>query len=779
MEILELKKIRTILLELTVSPPGAAEAETAGVSTDIALIRAKLAQTSEASAYLRRQGSVPVLVFEDARPALKRCEKGSTLGFSELLSVSGCLRSSRNTSTSLEAFPGQYPMCETLAKQLFWDREAEKEIERCILGPDEMADDASAALSSIRKRIKVLGERMRQKLQAMIHSPEFRKYLQDPIITMRSGRYVLPVKQEYRSQLPGMLHDQSASGATVFIEPMAAVESNNEIRKLELEEKAEMEKVLARLTAMVSAFAQQLGASIETLGRLDYIFARGSLSRKLRACEPVMNEEGVIAFEQGRHPLIAEESVVPIDLKIGGDTKGLIITGPNTGGKTVTLKTVGLFVLMAQSGLHIPAQEGARISVYHKVFADIGDEQSIEQSLSTFSSHMSNIVHILAEADERTLVLLDEMGAGTDPAEGAALAMAILDELSARSSTIMATTHYGQLKAFAMNRPGLQNASMEFDVRTLKPTFRLLMGIPGRSNAFEISKRLGLGQEVIEKARGFLEGGSISFEELISKAETHRQAALEERRKAENARREADKLRTEIESYAASQQEKAKQAVEKAREEARSILAGAREQAEESIESIKKAAKEDEKTRNRLIQQGRKGIDEAIDELAATSEDIPEALRIPEERILAGMNVYLPRYNQNAIVLASPDDKGEVALLAGALRLIAHKDEICLPSTTKPKTTPARNRIELQQKNVPSELHLRHKTLDEAIPELDKYLDDAFLFGHPSVTIIHGKGSGVLRKAVIGHLKSHPHVKSYRQGKYGEGEDGVTIVEMK
>ncbi|MDP2892468.1 MAG: endonuclease MutS2 [Bacillota bacterium] len=778
-DILELGKIKKMLLEHVVSPLGAAEAEQAPVSTRIDEIRTMQAETSEAAWYLLREGTSPVLPFTDARAALKRSEKESVLNHAELLSVAACLRSGRNAKAAIGAFTGQYPRLEALAGELYPNKKAEGEIYRCILSEDEMADDASSELSTIRKRIRVLGERMRQKLQSMIHSPEYKKYLQDPIITIRNGRYVLPVKQEYRGQVPGILHDQSSSGATAFIEPMAAMESNNEIKKLELEERAEMDRVLARLTKMAAGFAGALTVSIEALGKLDFIFAKGALSRKLRASEPQVNEDGIIEFYEGRHPLIPEDSVVPIGLKLGGDVKGLIITGPNTGGKTVTLKTVGLFVLMAQSGLHIPAAEGAKTGFFENVFADIGDEQSIEQSLSTFSSHMTNVVNILRSANSHSLILLDEMGAGTDPAEGAALAMALLDELRNRGATILATTHYGQLKAFAMNKPGLGNASMEFDVKTLQPTFRLLMGIPGRSNAFEISRRLGLEPGIVENAKGYLEGGKVSFEELISKAETHRQAALEERRKAESARHEADKLRAAMESIAKQQEEKAKRAVEKAKEEARGILTSARDQAEEAIDAIKKAAREEEAKRTLTMHEGRKSIENAINDLAATAVETGEGERVPPEEIKKAMTVYLPRYNQTASVLSPPDEKGEVSLLAGVLRLSLPQEEICRAVITDKKPSPARNKVVLQPKQAATELHLRHMTLDEAIPELDKYLDDAFLCGLPSVRIVHGKGTGTLRSAVHKHLKTHPHVKSFRAGKYGEGETGVTIVELK
>ncbi len=779
LSILEFEKIKKMLEELTVSPCGYEEARQLNILTDIDSIRQSLHDTSEAEWYLAREGSSPILPFSDVRAGLIRSLKGSILSNRELLDAAGCLRASRNALDAFATGESDFPRLSRLASTLCSDKKTENEICRCILSIDEIADDASAELSAIRKRMKILAERVRQKLQSMIHSTEFKKYLQDPIVTMRNDRYVLPVKQEYRSMVPGMLHDQSASGATLFIEPIMAVESNNEMKKLALDEHAEIEKILARLTGCIAAIAESLAQSIETLGRLDFIFAKGALSRKMHAVEPQLNPDGVIAFDEARHPLIPPEQVVPISLKLGGEIRGLIITGPNTGGKTVTLKTVGLFVLMAQSGLHIPARPGATMGIFHQVFADIGDEQSIEQSLSTFSSHMGNIVNILAEADERSLILLDEVGAGTDPAEGAALAMALLDELYDRQATVMATTHYGQLKAYAMNKTGLENASMEFDVKTLRPTFRLLMGIPGRSNAFEISQRLGLDRNIIEKAKGFLEGGKVSFEELISKAERHRQTALEERREAEAKRREAEKLIAEAENNARMQQEKVKKALEKAKEEARSILINAREQAEEAIEEIKRASKENEAQRTHSFHAGRKVLEEALDQVNTEEMQEDEYERIAAAEIREGATVFLPRYRQSAVVIEPPNEKGEVVLLAGSLRMNLPVNEIRKAVSSPKKTIQPRSTVVLQPKQVSMELHLRHMTLDEAIPELDKYLDDAFICGLKQVSIIHGKGTGTLRSAVRDHLRTHPHVKAFRSGKYGEGETGVTIVELK
>lgn len=777
--ILEYEKIKLMLQELTVSSCGYDEAQHLQIYMDIETIRSHLHDTAEAEWYLAREGAGPILAFSDIRSSLIRSMKGSTLSNKELLDAAGALRASRNVYDALESKANDFPRLSRLAAELCSDKKTENEIYRCILSIDEIADDASAELSSIRKRMKILAERMRQKLQSMIHSTEFKKYLQDPIVTIRNDRYVLPVKQEYRSMVPGMLHDQSASGATLFIEPTMAMESNNEMKKLALDEHVEIEKILARLTGLIATVAEQLAQSIEALGKLDFIFAKGALSRKMHAVEPLLNADGIIELNDARHPLIQPEQVVPISLKLGGDIKGLIITGPNTGGKTVTLKTVGLFVLMAQSGLHIPARSGARIGVFEQVFADIGDEQSIEQSLSTFSSHMGNVINILNEANDRSLVLLDELGAGTDPAEGAALAMALLDELYDRNATVMATTHYGQLKAYAMNKQGLENASMEFDVKSLRPTFRLLMGIPGRSNAFEISQRLGLGKNIIETAKGYLEGGKVSFEELISKAEKHRQTALEERREAETARKEADKLKAETESTAKQQQEKIKKTLEKAKEEARSILMNAQEQAEEAIEEIKRASKENEAQRTRSFQTGRKVLDEALNEVNKDDLQDEEYVIMPEDEIKEGATVYLPRYRQSAVVIEPPDEKREVLLLAGSMRLNLPVNEISYAVKSSKKTIQPRSTVMLQPKQVAMELHLRHMTLDEAIPELDKYLDDAFICGLKQVSIIHGKGSGTLRNAVREHLRTHPHIKSFRGGKYGEGEAGVTIAELK
>ena len=612
----------------------------------------------------------------------------------------------------------------------------------------------------------------------MIRTPAYQKYLQEPIITIRNGRFVIPVKQEYRQQVPGLVHDQSGSGATLFIEPTAVVELGNEYKKLLAEESEEVERILTELTAMVEPYADEIYEDLSVLGEIDLVFAKARLSREMSCVCPRLNRTGYIRIVRGRHPLISRERVVPIDIWLGREYRSLIITGTNTGGKTVTLKLVGLLSLMAQSGMFIPADEGSECAIFDEIFADIGDEQSIEQSLSTFSSHMKNIVEILKGADERSLVLLDELGAGTDPIEGAALAMSILTELHARGTVSVCTTHYSEIKAFALTREGMENASMEFDVDKLCPTYRLFIGIPGKSNAFEISRRLGLPAHIIDSARNFLKGEDVKFEDIISSAQSQHRLAEEERALAQEARAELDRLRAEAERERKKlEDERAKQQA-KAREEARRVVADAKREMEKLIVQIRAMKGIDRSAADRVIQQAR---DQVRAEENALSE--PFALKkddagVPPKAVKPGDSVRIVSLDQKATVLSTADAKGDVQVQAGILKLSVKLSDLRRIEDEQPKQGKSKITAAMDRR-VGLELDIRGMLVDEALAVVDRYLDDAFLSGLSEVNIIHGKGTGALRTGVQDYLRRHPRVKSFRIGNYGEGDAGVTVVTLK
>ena len=665
-----------------------------------------------------------------------------------------------------------------MASFLTVHRSVEEEISRCIISEDEIFDGASPALSRIRRAMRAANERVRERLNAMIRSATYQKYLQEPIITIRNGRFVIPVKQEYRQQVPGLVHDQSGSGATLFIEPTAVVELGNEYKKLLAEESEEVERILTELTAMVEPCADEIYEDLSVLGEIDLVFAKARLSREMSCVCPKLNRTGYIRIVRGRHPLIPRERVVPIDIWLGREYRSLIITGPNTGGKTVTLKLVGLLSLMAQSGMFIPAAEGSECAVFDEIFADIGDEQSIEQSLSTFSSHMKNIVEILKGADERSLVLLDELGAGTDPIEGAALAMSILTELHARGTVSVCTTHYSEIKAFALTREGMENASMEFDVDKLCPTYRLFIGIPGKSNAFEISRRLGLPAHIIDSARNFLKGEDVKFEDIISSAQSQHRLAEEERALAQEARAELDRLRAEAERERKKlEDERAKQQA-KAREEARRVVADAKREMEKLIVQIRAMKGIDRSAADRVIQQAR---DQVRAEENALSE--PLALKkddagVPPKAVKPGDSVRIVSLDQKATVLSPADAKGDVQVQAGILKLSVKLSDLRRIEDEQPKQGKSKITAAMDRR-VGLELDIRGMLVDEALAVVDRYLDDAFLSGLSEVNIIHGKGTGALRTGVQDYLRRHPRVKSFRIGNYGEGDAGVTVVTLK
>lgn len=748
-------------------------------SGDFDTVERELKLTAEAETLFYKTGRSPVDDFPDMRHCLERMHAALFLSTGELLGIASCLKAARIAKDILAKEVGEESYLYNLAGLLITHRSAEEEINRCIINEDEIFDGASPALARIRRAMRLANEKVREKLNSMIRSTAYQKYLQEPIITIRNGRFVIPVKQEYRQQVPGLIHDQSSSGATLFIEPSAVVELGNEYKKLLAEEADEIERILTELTAMLAPYADEIREDLNIMGQIDLVFAKAKLSRELNAVMPKLNRNNYVRIVRGRHPLIPADRVVPIDIWIGRDYRSLIITGPNTGGKTVTLKIVGLFALMVQSGIFVPANEGSEFPVFEHIYADIGDEQSIEQSLSTFSSHMKNIVGILDKADENSLVLLDELGAGTDPIEGAALAMSILEELNDRHCICVSTTHYSEIKAFAMTHEGMENASMEFDIDRLCPTYRLYIGIPGKSNAFEISSRLGLPNSIIDKAKGFLKGEDVRFEDIISSAQSQHRIAEEERKMAEEARAELEKLRADAERERRKLDEDRNRLQAKAKEDAKRIVADTKREMEKLIVEIRSIKDIDRSAADRVIQAAR-------DTLRATETAVNEKEAIkkedntkPPKTVRAGDTVNIVTLDQKATVLSAPDSKGEVMVQAGVMKLNVKLKDIRLIEEKK-AAAPTSGKVGLGAgKQVGLELDVRGMLVDEANIMVDRYLDDAYNAGLSEVNIIHGKGTGALRAGVQAFLKRHPLVKGYRMGSYGEGDAGVTVVTLK
>ncbi len=780
-KVLEYDTILKSLAEECVSPLGEAQAaELVPFTYRIEVDRAQK-ETQEAVDFIVRTGSSPLYAFDDVTAELNKARVGSMLSCGELLRIRRFLTTSRQTRSSLLADTEPMSVIYELAQNLCSLHLLEDEIDRCILSEDEVSDHASPELASIRRSMRLCNQRIRDKLNAMIRSSAYANVLQDPIITLRNDRFVVPVRAEYRSSVPGMVHDQSGSGATLFIEPMAVVEINNELRELSLKEKEEIERILTELTKRVAAYFQQILTATENLGRLDFVFAKGKLSMSMQGCAPRINDAGgVLRIRNGRHPLIDPKAVVPITLWLGEDFSTLIITGPNTGGKTVTLKTCGLFAAMAQSGLHIPAGDGSEIPLFDDVYADIGDEQSISQSLSTFSSHMTHIVDILDKATEHSLVLLDELGAGTDPTEGAALAIAILEHLHDRGILTLATTHYSELKAFALAAPGVENGSVEFDVASLRPTYHLSIGIPGKSNAFEISRKLGLPEALIAQAQEKLDANTIRFEDVIENAEYHRQLAEKEKELAVRARQEMEETRAKADREAKRLEEQRTKILEEAREEAARIVRRAKQETQEITAQLRRLRDDSgQSERDRTIQQNRDRLRELEKEtLPGIAEADPAEGEAPET-VKAGDTVYLVHVGQEGTVLGAPNDKGEVGVQVGPMKMTAKLSQLRLIKPSKKKTAEVRREARLRLASVPMELDIRGKDTQEGVAEMELYLDQAVMGGLKEVSVIHGKGTGLLRDAVHQALRKNKHVDSFRLGRYGEGETGVTIVRLK
>ena len=752
--------------------------------TDIHDINAALSETSDALSRVYAKGAVSFSGVHDVGASVKRLEIGSSLNTVELLHISSLLTAAARVKNYYEdttdSLTGYFHALEPLTP-------LNTEIKRCILSEDEISDDASANLRSIRRQKVLAAERIHTELNKMLNSSSVRNCLQDFVITSRSGRYCLPVKAEYKSQVPGMVHDQSATGSTLFIEPAAVVKLNNDIRELELKEQAEIEAILAELSAKASEFIDELLTDFQVLTTLDFIFAKAQMSKQYKCSCPVMNTNNYINIKKGRHPLIDPHKVVPIDIYLGKDFNLLIITGPNTGGKTVSLKTVGLLTLMAQSGLHIPALDHSELAVFDNVFADIGDEQSIEQSLSTFSSHMTNTVSILKEADAHSLILFDEIGAGTDPTEGAALAISILNDLHKRGITTMATTHYSEIKVYALTTDGVENACCEFDVESLRPTYRLLIGIPGKSNAFAISKKLGLPDYIIKDASARMDADDVQFEDLLSDLE-HSRITIEKERAEINAyKQEIQQLKDELKTKSDRLDERRDKILRKANEEAAAILKDAKEYADQTIKTMNKhgmTVKELEKQRSAIRDKMNKRQEKLS--VQAAKPKAHKAHDISEFKV--GTHVRVLSMNLIGTVTAPPSPKGEITVQMGSLStktkinnleiLVGYKD----PEEAKkaPKGAGGSGKIKMSKAaSISHEINLLGLTVDEAVAKLDKYLDDAYISRIPQVRIVHGKGTGALRNGVTAYLRGVPYIKSFRLGEIGEGDTGVTIVDFK
>ncbi len=755
--------------------------------TDPAVIAMLQKQTTDALSRLLRKGSVSFGGIHDIRPSILRLKVGSALSAVELLHISSDL----DAVLRLKAYGGYTgkdgsDMTEDSLTEFFAGLEPltplNNEIKRCIISEDEIADDASPALKSVRRAIKNANDKIHSELSSILNSS--RTMLQDNLITQRNGRYCLPVRAEYKGQFQGMIHDQSSTGSTLFIEPMAIVRLNNELRELAIKEQEEIEKVLADLSNQAAEQEENLTYDFATLTELDFIFARAALSKQMKGSEPVFNQKGILNIKKGRHPLIDAKKVVPIDIMLGKDFSMLIITGPNTGGKTVTLKTVGLLTLMGQAGLHIPAFDGSELTIFEDVYADIGDEQSIEQSLSTFSSHMTNIVKILEKADQNSLVLFDELGAGTDPTEGAALAMSILSHLHRRNIRTMATTHYSELKIYALSTEGVSNACCEFDVETLRPTYRLLIGIPGKSNAFAISSKLGLPDYIIDDAKKRIGEQEKSFEDLISDLEANRVTIEKEQNEILRYKQEIEQLKKNLAKKNESLDASRERLLREAKEKAAAVLQEAKDFADQSIRRYNKWLQEGGDIKD--MENERNSIRERLsDSEKLNAKNTPKkAKAISFKNLRVGDSVNVISLGLKGTVSTLPNAKGDLYVQMGILRSLVNLKDIELveeETVTAPGLTRTQSgKIKMSKSaNIHPDINLIGKTVDEALSDLDKYLDDAYLAHLPQVTVIHGRGTGALRNAIHAHLKKLNYVKSFRLGAFGEGDQGVTIVEFK
>jgi len=779
---LEFPKIIKLLTDRCSFQLGKELAEDLKPSLDGEEIKKWQSETTQTKEVLRLYPGFSIGGVRDIRQCLGKAKLGGIMEPGDFLQIEDTLLAARKTKEFFRGEGQKYASLAVYVHDLPVFPRLEQEIKQKITAEGEVSDRASAELFRLRKQLRSLQGKAREKLENMIRSPELQKYLQDPLITIRNERFVIPVKQEYRAQVPGLIHDQSGSGATLFVEPLAVVELNNETQRCETMEKAEVTRILRELSELAAAHHKELLDVLQRMAQLDFMLAKGKLSSDLDCGEPVINEQGYLKIVQGRHPLI-KGKVVPVTIYLGDAFDTLVITGPNTGGKTVTLKTVGLFVLMTQSGLHVPAQDGTELPVYEGIFADIGDEQSIEQSLSTFSSHMTNIINILGKVNSRSLVLLDELGAGTDPTEGAALAMAILQHLIGVGAQTIATTHYSELKSFAYNQERVENASVEFDVETLRPTYRLLIGVPGKSNAFEISHRLGLKKDVVDQARSFLSQEEVRVADLIENLETNQLLSERKRQEAEKMHKSARDQLVQVEWKEKELNRKVEDIIQKAQQEALEIVIRARRESEDILKEVRTVKKKMRIEAPQDLQVLRDKLRERENQLSeAVFHDTGEA-EVNAAELSPGDLVLIKRIKQKAQVLERPNANGEVLVQSGIMKLTVQLKDLRKIKEEKSEEKRQKSGIGVivssKAREVKNELHLRGMTVDEAVLETEKYLDDAYLAGLPQAYLIHGKGTGALRSAITDLVKSHRFVASFRIGGYHEGGHGVTVVEFK
>lgn len=780
LRVLEFNKVKDRLRGYAITASGKQLVDNLSPYESSSEVKNKLEESNEALDILIRKGAPPFEGLHDTKEAIERASKGGTLAPGQLLRIGGMLRCARRFREYIERKEDEiaYRHLEDLAYILTPIKSLEQEIENAIISEEEISDKASSTLYGIRRSLKEKNSSVREKINSIVRSNS--KYLQDSLYTMRGERYVIPVKAEHKGAVPGLVHDQSSTGATLFIEPMSLVNLNNEIKELMLKEKAEIERILMELSSKVHDNIEEVRNNSNILTELDFIFAKGKYASALNAILPVVREDRSFDIIGGKHPLIDPKIVVPSDVYLGEEFTTLMITGPNTGGKTVTLKTVGLLHLMALSGLLIPAKDGSAIGFYREIFADIGDEQSIEQSLSTFSSHMTNIVSILGNADRDSLVLFDELGSGTDPTEGAALAVAVIESLKNRGARVIATTHYSELKAYALRTLGVENASVEFNIETLRPTYRLLIGVPGKSNAFEISKRLGLMEDIILKAKEYMSEENLQFEDLIRDLQEKSIVANNDAREAKRIKAEAEELKKKYDEKIKKLDKIRDKAYDDARKEAKEIISKAKDEADEIVKAMRELEKMGiaEGGRSRLEAE-RKKLKESLEEKEAAMMKIRENNGEEIKSVTLGMDAFLPSLNQRVVIVTMPDNKGEVQVEAGIMKINVKLKDLRKVNDEPVKKEKKRREVKLNLKSVDNRIDLRGMDAEEACFRTDKYLDEAYMANLGEVTVVHGKGTGILRKAINDMLKKHPHVKSYRLGVYGEGGDGVTIVVLK
>ncbi|MGN0680543.1 MAG: endonuclease MutS2 [Candidatus Fimisoma sp.] len=784
LNILEYNKITEILSAQAASSKAGKILKRLRPMTDISSIREALAETGEAVDVIVRKGNIPLGQPYDIEESLTFARKGGSLTMRQLLQILYNLKVASNIITFLKSDLPPLPVTDGIREVIATFPRLAENIDRCILSEDEMADSASPELKNIRRSIARQNDAIRNRLNNILNSADNRTYLQDSIVTIRDGRYVIPVKAEHRSRFAGIIHDQSATGATLFIEPQVIVNMNNELRELELAEQVEIDRILAELSSAVAEHFSEIMNNQKLLIQLDMMFAKGKLAVKMQAEMPEISDGRLMVLKEARHPLIDAGKAVPIDVSIGGSYSTLVVTGPNTGGKTVTLKTAGLLVMMAQSGLHIPAAGTSIIPVFKNVFADIGDEQSIEQSLSTFSSHMSNIVDILKEVDHQSLVLLDELGAGTDPTEGAALAISVLEKLKAYGACTIATTHYNELKKYALSTEGVENGSMEFDVKTLSPTYRLLTGIPGKSNAFEISRKLGLSEEIIDRASQLLERGDIRFEEVLDAIERDKKQAEEERMEAARLLNDMRKQQSDMEKRRQQLDLDEQKIISRAKEEARDILKEARDTAGEVSRELRKLNKIDSLgERNKRFDKNRRKLKEAEDRVSENLIRRVNQSPVDAADLKIGDRVRVLTLDQIGEVLSMPDSKGDLTVKVGIMKANINIRDLMVTQQEKDDSKTGKskygNLYKAKAQTISSSVNVQGENLEDALMDVDKYLDDAYIAGLKEVTIIHGRGEGVLKEGLRKTFRNHKHVKEFRKGRYNEGGDGVTIVTLK